>query len=178
MAQIVKNLPAMQETWVWSLGGEEPQGKGMATHSSIPAWRSPWTEGSGRLQSRGSQRVGHDWATFIGPEATVYFHISPSLGWPLKSAFHGLRKQAGYLTRNYTRSFKPLLTTSVFQWTSFWHELLTKPHWFGPNSRRVHKVCKRGKWNGDCEYYKDIWNCSKTWGNDFLKTSHDLWELS
>ena len=47
IAQTVKNLPIMWETWVWSLGQEDPLGKGMATHSSIPAWRSPWTEESG-----------------------------------------------------------------------------------------------------------------------------------
>ena len=57
---MVKNLPAMQETWVHSLGGEDPLEKGMATHSSILAWRIPWTEELGRLQYRGSQRVRHD----------------------------------------------------------------------------------------------------------------------
>ena len=56
MAQTVKNLPAMRETWV----GKIPLGKGRATHSSILAWRNPWTEEPGRLQFVGSQRVGHD----------------------------------------------------------------------------------------------------------------------
>ena len=60
MAQMVKNLPAMQETGVLSLGQEDLLGKGMASHSSILAWRIPWTEEPGGLQSRGSQRVGHD----------------------------------------------------------------------------------------------------------------------
>ena len=60
MAQVVKNLPAMQETWVQSLGWEDPLEEDMATHSSILAWRTPWTEESGGLQSMGSQRVGHD----------------------------------------------------------------------------------------------------------------------
>ena len=59
-AQMVKNLPAMQEMWVRSLGWEDPLEKGMATHSSIPAWGIPWTEEPGGLQSMGSQRVGHD----------------------------------------------------------------------------------------------------------------------
>ena len=61
----VKNLPAVQktqETWVWSLDGEDPLKKGMAAHSSILAWRIPWTEELGRLQSIGSQRAGHDWS--------------------------------------------------------------------------------------------------------------------
>ena len=53
----------MQETWVWSLGQEDPLEKGMATHSSVLAWRIPWTEDPGGLQDMRSQRVGHDWAT-------------------------------------------------------------------------------------------------------------------
>ena len=57
---MVKNLPAMQETWVRSLGQEDPLEKGMATHSSILAWRIPWAEEPGRLQSMVSQSVGHD----------------------------------------------------------------------------------------------------------------------
>ena len=60
VTQMVKNLPAMQETRVQSVGQEDPLENGMATHSSIPAWRIPWTEESGRLQSMGSQRVSHD----------------------------------------------------------------------------------------------------------------------
>ena len=60
VAQIVENLPAIQETQVQSLGQEDPLEKGTATHSSIPAWRIPRTEKPGRLQSTGSQRLGHD----------------------------------------------------------------------------------------------------------------------
>ena len=60
MAQTVKNLPAMQETQVRSLGREDPLKKGVAAHSSVLAWRIPWTEEPSRLQSMGSQRVGHD----------------------------------------------------------------------------------------------------------------------
>ena len=59
MAQLVKNLPAMQETWVPSLGQEDPLEKKMATHSRILAWKIPWREEPGR-----SQRVRHDYATF------------------------------------------------------------------------------------------------------------------
>ena len=58
VARMVKNLPAMWETWV--LLEKDPLEKGMATHSSILAWRIPWTEKPGNLQSMGSQRVGHD----------------------------------------------------------------------------------------------------------------------
>ena len=57
---MVKNLPAMQEIWVPSLGGKDPLEKGMATHSSFLARRSPWREALSRLQSMESQRVGHN----------------------------------------------------------------------------------------------------------------------
>ena len=73
LAQSVKSLPAMQETWVWSLGREDALEKKMATHSSILAWRIPWTEEPGGLQSMGSQRVGHDWVT------NFHFFTFPSL---------------------------------------------------------------------------------------------------
>ena len=59
MAQKVKHLPTMWETWVQSLGRKDPLEKEMATHSSILTWRIPWTEEPGRLQSVGLQRVGH-----------------------------------------------------------------------------------------------------------------------
>ena len=60
MAQIVKNLPAMWNTWVRCLGWEDPVEKGMTTHSSILACKIPWTEEPGELQSMGLQRVGHN----------------------------------------------------------------------------------------------------------------------
>ena len=60
---MVKNLPAIRETWVRSLGQEDPLEKEMATHSSILAWEIPWTEDPGELQSMGLQRVRHDLAT-------------------------------------------------------------------------------------------------------------------
>ena len=60
VAQMVKNLPAMWETWVQSLGQEDPLEEGMGIHSGILAWRIPWTEEPGGLLSIGSQRAGHD----------------------------------------------------------------------------------------------------------------------
>ena len=63
VAQRVKYLPAMRETWVWSLGWEDPLEKGMAIHSSILPWRIPWTEEPCRIQFMGSQKVRHNWAT-------------------------------------------------------------------------------------------------------------------
>ena len=60
VTQMIKNLPAMWETQVLSLGWEDPLEKVMATHPSVLAWRIPWTEEAGRLQAMGSQRVRHD----------------------------------------------------------------------------------------------------------------------
>ena len=65
VAQIVNNLSVMQNTWVQSLGWEDPLEKGKATCSSSLAWRIPWTEEPAGLQSMGSQKVGHDWATSV-----------------------------------------------------------------------------------------------------------------
>ena len=68
VAQTVKHLPVMQETQVWSLGWEDSLEKEMATNSSILAWKIPWMEEPGRLQSMESQRVGHDRVT------SLHFH--------------------------------------------------------------------------------------------------------
>ena len=70
VAQRLKGLPTMQETWVRSLGREDALEKKMATHSSILTWKIPWTEEPGRLQSIGSQRVRHEWVTSLSQEAT------------------------------------------------------------------------------------------------------------
>ena len=75
VAQTVKNLPVMQETWVWSLVQEDPLEKEMATHSIILAWRSPWTKQPGGLQSMGLHRVRHDWVT------NTFTHFATSLLW-------------------------------------------------------------------------------------------------
>ena len=75
VAQIVKSLPAVQETRVQSLGRENPLEKEMATHSSILAWKIPWTEELGRPQCMESQRVGHDWATSLTYEGAMCIWI-------------------------------------------------------------------------------------------------------
>ena len=72
----LRKIPAVQETWVWSLGREDPLEKGMATLSSILAWRISWTEELGRLQSIGLQRLRHDWAT-----NTFTSFLPPLPGW-------------------------------------------------------------------------------------------------
>ena len=89
VAQVVKNPPAMQETQVWSLGWEDPLEKGMATHSSILAWRIPWTEETGALQYMRLQRVRHNWATntdlhFVSPHphsAATFIFVSNFVLW-------------------------------------------------------------------------------------------------
>ena len=79
VAQTVKNLPAMQKTWVLSLGWEDTLEKRMSTPSSILAWRIPWTEDPGGLQSMDSQRVGHDWATFTFTFSHIQISINRSI---------------------------------------------------------------------------------------------------
>ena len=79
----------MQETQVWSLGGEEPLEIEMATHSSILAWRIPWTEKLGRLQSIGLQRVGHDWSNWVRTQTLSDCCMKNILIWklPVHSCF-------------------------------------------------------------------------------------------
>ena len=89
VVQMVQNPPAMQETWVWSLDWEDPLEKGMVTHSSILAWRIAWTEEYSRLQSMGSQRVGHDWATFTYFSSLCY-KSSATVGWAVCLSIHVL----------------------------------------------------------------------------------------
>ena len=79
VAQIVKNLPAMQETQIRSLSQEDPLEKGMATHPSILAWRTPWTEEPGWLQSIASQRVRHDWRDLACMHPPTYSTIRITL---------------------------------------------------------------------------------------------------
>ena len=72
VAQAVKHLSTMQETWVQSLGQEDHLEKEMAIHSSTIAWKIPWTEEPGRLQSMGPQRVGHNWATSLSISYNIF----------------------------------------------------------------------------------------------------------
>ena len=87
VAQRLKHLPGMQETWVRSLGWADPLEKEMAIHSSTLAWRIPWREEPGRLQSMGLQRAGHDWVTSgSGSYFNKQEHIYESLFW--KSSYY------------------------------------------------------------------------------------------
>ena len=98
MAQTVKCLPTMPETWVRSLGWEDLLEKEMATHSSILAWKIPWMEERGRLQSMGSQIVGHDWATSLTHKRLYTFwlislSVIPSIQFSCSVVFDSLRPQ-------------------------------------------------------------------------------------
>ena len=89
---MVKRLPAMRGTRVQSLGWEDPLEKSMATHSSILAWKIPWTEDPGRLQSMGSGRVRHNWVTSLHFSAlTKYKGWYRPCSWPSR-AYHPCRK--------------------------------------------------------------------------------------
>ena len=77
VAKMLKNLPAIQEIQVQSLGWEDPLEKGMTTHSSILVWKIPWTEEPGELQSMGLQRVRHNWVTIIFKLFNYIFPIQP-----------------------------------------------------------------------------------------------------
>ena len=83
VAQMVENLPGMQEIWVQSLGQEDPLEKGMVTHSSILSRRIPWTEEPGGLQSMGLQRTGHDWATFTHSLFCIYVRCQAMQIWEI-----------------------------------------------------------------------------------------------
>ena len=102
VVQTVKRLPTIRETQVRSLGREYSLEKEMATHSSILAWKIPWTEDPGRLQSMGSQRVGHNWMTSLSLSCAskVKFKILQArlqqyLNWQLPDVQDGLRKGRG-----------------------------------------------------------------------------------
>ena len=97
VAQRLKRLPGMRETWVRSLSQEDPLEKEMAAHSSTLAWRIPWREEPGKLQSMGSQRVGHNWAVSL---SLLRFHMDFSI-------FKNLCKNMGFwqITLNLQISF-------------------------------------------------------------------------
>ena len=81
VVQMVKLLSTMRETWVQSLGWEDPLEKEMAIHSSTIAWKIPWTEEPGRLQSTGSQRVRHDWVTSLSQIWRAVCKLYDSILW-------------------------------------------------------------------------------------------------
>ena len=123
VAQRLKHLPPMPETRVWSLGREDPLEKEMVTHSSILAWRIPWTEKPGRLQSTGSQRVWHDWATSLEIDRYIYNYLG--LGWSVCNVsvcqiirVYCLFPIIPYKVKNLRGKQKPArLSAFLFQWS-------------------------------------------------------------
>ena len=123
VAQTVKHLPTMQETRLQSLGQEDLLEKEMATHSSTLAWKIPWTEEPGRLQSMGSQRVGHDWATSL----SLSFQSYDRLGAPLDKGLgawivvlpllfcrcRSLGKSLNLVEPHFSRTVRGLITYSL-----------------------------------------------------------------
>ena len=83
VAQTVKNPPAMQDTWVWSVSQEDPLKKGMVTNSNIVAWKIPWTEGPGGLQPIGSRTVRLDWEANTSTFTKILYH-DPFSGFRIK----------------------------------------------------------------------------------------------
>ena len=110
LAQTVKRLSTMRETWVQSLGWEDPLEKEMAIHSSSIAWKIPWTEEPDRLQSMGSQRVRHDWATSLSFTFKVYWNVKTC-----SFIQHALRRKGSMLFVNITN-----------QMTKMWVKLIHK----------------------------------------------------
>ena len=117
VAQMEKNLPVtqeVQETELRSLGWEDPLEKGMASHSSILAWRSPWTEEPGGLQSVGSRRVGHNWATIISFTFIPFVPLGSMAYW-----FFSWPK-CFFLTKNLNTQVHLCQSSSSEVWISEW----------------------------------------------------------
>ena len=121
VAQRLKHLLAMWETWVWSLGREDPPEKEMATHSGILAWRIPWTKDPGRLQSTGSKRVRHDWATSLSLSFSSAQLLSPV--WLFATPWIA----AHQASRSITNSRSSLKLTSIESVMPSSHLILCRP---------------------------------------------------
>ena len=129
MSQTVKHLPSMWETWVWSLGQEDPLEKGMAVHSSILAWRISQTEEPGRLQPMGSQRVRHcSWNLII--VYLISMEILPKLHKPRRELF--FLKKLGIHTILHEDNWK-ILHKDILNW--LW--------WLKSKGRVIYKSCQK-----------------------------------
>ena len=141
VAQRVKHLPAMWKTWVQSPGWEDPLEKEMATHSSTLSWRMPWMEELGRLQSMGSQRVIHGWATSLCTLQSV--DILLLLAWADRCPYTRFNLPTIASTDIY------LLLIIFFVWWAIYSSFLNLgPHWI-PNTVWVSLQCLPGpSWSG------------------------------
>ena len=151
---VVKNLPAMQKRQVWLLGWEDPLEEEMATHSSILAWEIPLTEEPGRLQSKGSQRVRHDWSCTL-------MHVSSYL--QILSCFENADKVLGIWFKIW---IKLLCTKSLWhqnsgepcafkQWDPIWNNFYCIAGICGKGNlkeaTKQHSPLRHGKWTGKVE---------------------------
>ena len=119
VAQMVKNLPAMQVTWVWSLGQEDPLEKGTPIQPRIRAWRIPWTEDTGGLESMGSQRVRHDW------ETNFFFNslrCESKYKWRLADYFDSFQELEKYSAKQKYRTSRLFIYISIFT-QKFWQSI-------------------------------------------------------
>ena len=122
MVQTVKHLPTMQETRVWSLGREDLLEKEMATHSCTLAWRIPWTEEPGGLQSTESQRVGQDWATSLTHTSELQYRVTRRVWFPVTAE----QSLLFFSTHTAKLSIQWTLKTSIWTnqstcWKSLWN---------------------------------------------------------
>ena len=108
-------MPAMRETWVRSLGREDPLEEGMATHSSILAWRIPWTEEPGGLQSTGSKRVGHNWATSLSLSFQDTHSLTIQSSWSVLKVYRKIKTFATLVPSLYSEGHSCLVFAS-FSW--------------------------------------------------------------
>ena len=130
VAQMVKRLSAVLETGVRSLGWEDPLEKEMATHSSTLAWKIPWTDEPGRLQSMGLQRVGHDWATLltIMRSRPLGFFQAPGTG---TFGISEVKRRMKMQTVSFVNHNRLLSITSEFMLVTFRKSLRMGADWLG-----------------------------------------------
>ena len=152
---MVKHLPTMRETWVWSLRWKDPLEKEMATHSSILAWKIPWTEDPGRLQSMGSQRVGHDWATSLTHFSLHWCWVHPyhctlittiHLQYSCLENPHGQRSLVGYNPWGHKESERVRLKLQYFGYLMWRGDSLEKTLMLGKIEGRMRRGQQRMRW--------------------------------
>ena len=137
MAQVIKNLPAMQESQVWPLGQEDTLQKGMPTHSTILAQRIPWREEPGGLQSMGLQRVRHDWVTKTQTHTGQYLKISdgkPQYNWNIDYEFPSTWTVIIKLVKVLHCPLHQDLTLECqFFWSIKWRAWIDSSLWYSPS---------------------------------------------